>query len=47
LLIRLPSLNYLDDSPVFGKDRRLAAAFMKGGPEEERKWVVVLVSLRD
>ena len=29
-------LNYLDDSPVFPKDRRLAAAWLKGGVEEEK-----------
>jgi hypothetical protein len=36
LLARMPSLNYLDDSPVFPKDRRLAAAFLEGGLDAER-----------
>lgn len=36
LLVGMPSLNYLDDSPCFPKDRRLAQAFLEGGLEAER-----------
>ena len=32
----MENLNYLDDSPVFPKDRRLAVAFVTGGLEAER-----------
>ncbi|GLC45999.1 hypothetical protein PLESTF_000747100 [Pleodorina starrii] len=37
LLARMPALNYLDDSPVFPKDRRLAAAFVVGGGIEAER----------
>lgn len=37
LLARMPSLNYLDDSPVFPKDRRLAMAFVDGGGIEAER----------
>ncbi|GFH11834.1 dynein assembly factor 1, axonemal, partial [Haematococcus lacustris] len=36
LVARMPGLNYLDDMPVFPKDRRLAVAFQEGGLEAER-----------
>ncbi|KAG2437441.1 hypothetical protein HXX76_006091 [Chlamydomonas incerta] len=37
LLARMPALNYLDDSPVFPKDRRLAQAFVDGGGVEAER----------
>lgn len=33
----MPALNYLDEAPVRGRDRRLAAAFARGGFEAERE----------
>lgn len=33
MLAAMPGLRYLDESPVFDKDRRLAIAFVKGGVE--------------
>lgn len=39
VLAGMPTLKYLDDSPAFDKDRRLAVAFVRGGMEEERRWV--------
>lgn len=36
LLAGMVQLNYLDESPCFPKDRRLAEAFMAGGLEAER-----------
>lgn len=35
----MPTVNYLDDSPVFPKDKRLAAAFCEGGLDAERRCV--------
>jgi hypothetical protein len=32
----MPTLNYLDESPCFEKDRRLALANVEGGMEAER-----------
>ena len=37
LLAGMPQLKYLDESPVFDKDRRLAVAFVKGGVKAERE----------
>jgi hypothetical protein len=39
ILAGMPTLNYLDDMPVFAKERRLAVAFMEGGVEGERRCV--------
>lgn len=36
MLTRFPTLNYLDESPCFPNDRRLAAAFVEGGLDVER-----------
>lgn len=36
MMARMPHLNYLDDSPCFPKDRRMAVAFMEGGVAGER-----------
>ena len=33
----METLNYLDDSPVFPKDRRLAIAFVAGGGIEAER----------
>ena len=37
LLAAMPGLKYLDESPVFDKDRRLAVAFVSGGVKAERE----------
>jgi Leucine-rich repeat (LRR) protein len=37
IVAAMPSLNYLDDMPVFPKDRRYAVAFIEGGVEAERR----------
>ena len=37
MIYKLPLLTYLDDRPVFEKDRRKAEAYMTGGIESERK----------
>lgn len=36
-IFAMPTLNYLDESPVFEKERRLAAAFTQGGIEAEKQ----------
>lgn len=36
ILAAMPCVNYLDDSPCFPKDRRLAQAFCAGGLDAER-----------
>ena len=36
LVSGMTRLNYLDDSPVFPEDKRLAAAWLRGGVEEEK-----------
>ncbi|KAI5058583.1 hypothetical protein GOP47_0026753 [Adiantum capillus-veneris] len=35
-IVSIPMLNYLDDSPVFAKERRLAEAWEKGGIDAEK-----------
>ncbi|MCO5594174.1 hypothetical protein L7F22_048198 [Adiantum nelumboides] len=35
-IVSIPMLNYLDDSPVFAKERRLAEAWEKGGTDAEK-----------
>jgi len=37
IISRIPTLKYLDDSPVFPEDRRYAEAFTAGGIERERE----------
>jgi len=36
VIAKLPTLNYLDDRPVFAEDRRNAEAFHRGGWDAER-----------
>ena len=36
LTVRIPTLKYLDDKPVFEEDRRYAEAWSRGGIQEER-----------
>lgn len=36
IITKFPSLKYLDDQPVFEKERRLAVSFIAGGMEAER-----------
>ena len=37
IINNIPTLNYLDDRPVFKDDRRTAEAFGRGGVEAERE----------
>jgi hypothetical protein len=36
-VVAMPTLNYLDESPVFEKERRFAVAFTRGGIEGEKQ----------
>lgn len=36
LIVKIPTLKYLDDKPVFDEDRRFAEAWSRGGIQEER-----------
>eukprot|EP00201_Polytomella_parva_P020392 CAMPEP_0175040144 /NCGR_PEP_ID=MMETSP0052_2-20121109/1071_1 /TAXON_ID=51329 ORGANISM="Polytomella parva, Strain SAG 63-3" /NCGR_SAMPLE_ID=MMETSP0052_2 /ASSEMBLY_ACC=CAM_ASM_000194 /LENGTH=290 /DNA_ID=CAMNT_0016302265 /DNA_START=45 /DNA_END=914 /DNA_ORIENTATION=+ len=42
MLVSMPNLNYLDESPCFPSERRLAEAFMEGGVEAERQMRVTI-----
>ncbi|XP_076680485.1 uncharacterized protein LOC143375366 [Andrena cerasifolii] len=43
MILKCKSLKYLDDRPVFPRDRACAEAWMRGGPDEEaaerRRWI--------
>jgi len=41
LMVKIPQLAYLDDKPVFEDDRRIAAAWFKGGNKQEQQENVV------
>ena len=36
MIVKIPTLMYLDERPVFPEDRRRAEAFARGGLPEER-----------
>lgn len=38
MIATFPELRFMDNRPVQEIDRGMAEAFMRGGPEEERKW---------
>lgn len=41
MIVKIPQLAYLDDTPVFEDDRRIAVAWFKGGDKQEQQENVV------